>query len=248
MSLTARDREDHATVPRFPKPISRSPRFAATLVITILALSPVATATRAEQAPGTSPPEPWRLTNRKRLELRFDPSEISRRRSAAAGTAPVQSPEHLIIDGRKNPELFLPWELFNSLVGLCYTGDEETRTDFRVAIRRNLRSLELPEGFWEDLETVASEFITSRQAQSSLAESLAAATPSEAQEIHLKIKELQALDCARRFRSLNLAQDHFGESFFLRFLYEGVAPEVALGTSTTTDRRDQLLFVQEGCQ
>jgi hypothetical protein len=193
----------------------------------------------------------WQWTDRERLEARFDPVKVERRNRAVAesqGTDPATFSGRVEIDGDLHPELFLPVELFGMLQGEAFSIDPEAREGFREAIEKSLRTIRLPEGFWDDLEDVAADFFGPRQQQVRLAQKMPGASQEQREKILQEIRGLQAGECQRRQKALLAAFGRFSRYWFLRLLYEGVAPGVSMDSSTSEDQTEHLLWIQGGCR
>lgn len=196
--------------------------------------------------------EPWRdpnpyrhiseLTVEERLAERLDPARIAERArehrlrhpqiaAFERSTHAAERPEGVItyvIDGRRNPELFLPHELFSSLL----TGvrlREPLRTKQRGFFRESIRRFGFEdELFWRELERAAADLT------SMLETKRVDASPDEG--------------CRQRHRALQTAREIFGRQRFDRFLYEVVAPAAQQSSATNvSDPAAALKREAEGC-
>lgn len=193
---------------------------------------------------GAKSPHRWSTTER--LEKRLNDDDI-RRRKLAMDSGVVVPEGGYIIDGRKDPELFLPWELFNHLLAVAYSGDAESQQVFRQAVERNLGSVQLPDDFWKRLGSVASEYLESISLQRSRASELKTASSLEARALSEQLQELQASDCLLRYRAFISAEEQFGSQLLRLILYKGLAPETFIVAPETEGEVERLLFVQGGC-
>jgi len=109
---------------------------------------------------------PWEWTLEERIRDRSDPVKArqrAERRAASAngvtamGAAPKLDGDS--IDGHRNPELFLPIELFRIFVSGAFTEDPAGRAVYRQA-RVQASSAALPKDFWTRLETITHSYVT----------------------------------------------------------------------------------------
>lgn len=212
-------------------------RVAAALVIGAV-LAPAADL--AGQGPSVPDPPIWKLPIERRLAARFDlaKSEERRRRIEAEDGVFVTELGAVQADcgaqGRFNPELFLPWELFNRLIRLKYGRmDERSRLSFLTPIEDHLPALgfgdDFGESFWRRLGPGVREFVVD-----GYKEEAADADPRGR--------------CARRAKLLAAARKEFGSEQFDRFLYEAVAPGTNVALPCTQEWREQLLYIERGCR
>lgn len=209
----------------------------------LLLYAPPSWSTAPDTAPQKAPQE-W--TTAERLEMRLSPERILDRNLTSPAGSGVPSGGY-VIDGSLNPELFLPWELFNHLMAIAYGGNPTSQEVFRGAIEGNLLPFKLPSAFWEDLRLAASEYLDSLTTQQLRARGLANATAPEAKALQQELSDLQAQDCQRRYRALRAAEERFGRDLLLRILYEGVAPETTIVSPSAQSEEQRLPFVQGGC-
>jgi len=189
----------------------------------------------------------WEWTLEERLNDRFDPAKIDEREAAAnpgqvqaasvpkthddaiAGIAKGRQFEYRI-DGRRNPELFLSFELFDGiLTGL--SPDASLRAKQRQFLGKSIRSLGYQdEMFWSSLESVSGNY--------------------------LAIKDRVCTDkacsdarCASRHDALGAARQLFGEKEFNRILYTVVASTMRQSTATLdSGHRASLRREEMGCR
>ncbi|MEO6260432.1 MAG: hypothetical protein ABIP63_08775 [Thermoanaerobaculia bacterium] len=184
----------------------------------------------------------WDWTVEERLANRLDPAKIRDRKadwiestsrnrvSAAASTRSdvSQNDSKVVtyeIDGRRNPELFLEYELFDILLaGLA--PETLTRAKQRAFYGPSIRQFGYDENaFWNSLESVVSGYLAGGSAE----------TDGEAR-------------CVERYQALQAARRLFGHRFD-QFLYLVVAPTVRSSTSTMDQNHGAALRRAEaGCQ
>jgi hypothetical protein len=162
-------------------------------------------------------PEEWDLEQR--LAERFDSVKSAKRLAAEIAKNPKAAPDpaqnspgvrHYVIDGRTNPELYLPHELFD---GLLTAFDPN---EFMADEQRGLYGSRLAEfgwdsaAFWPELERISAEYVRLRRADE---------------------REKEAR-CRARFEALELARKTFGRKQFDAFLYGAIAPHGQLAQAT----------------
>lgn len=204
---------------------------------------------------GPSAKPPWEWTDDERIRVRFDPASIRERAAAHAAALPqhanVQaqsavargSTQH-ILDGSRDPGLFLPAELLDVLLqGL--DPNASFRTHARDALAKDIRGMGYTENdFWNKLAQLSAPYraLTSR--------------PKNLAIQHVKTpdgktaKFLIDVDrCVARHSLLQSARTTFGAEKFQRFLYTAVAPQVWRSDTTQwPDPAQELIFVAGGCR
>jgi hypothetical protein len=68
-----------------------------------------------------------------------------------------------VIDGRRDPYLFFPFDVFQQLVDLAYSDDSRMRVVYRDSKEKERRDFGLPETMWDRLEGIVAAY---RAAQS----------------------------------------------------------------------------------
>jgi hypothetical protein len=206
----------------------------------------VAAAAVAQSAPAEER-HAWEWTLDERLNDRFDPTKIHQRELAVA-SRPVRAastsqaddganrtasgrPFTYEIDGRRNPELFLPFELFDMLLfGL--TPDESHRTKQRLFFRKSIHSLGYEdEMFGSSLASVSGDYLEIRNRED------------------CNDKACSDARCTARYDALEAARQLFGEAKFNRILYTVVAPTMQQSTATLdSGHRVALQREEMGCR
>jgi hypothetical protein len=208
----------------------------------------------------------WDWTDDERLAVRFDPIAIQERASRDATEpysarsvgatqqssrpTPLQSPSgppNLVV-GRRNPELFLPFELFNILISSGFSSDAKQNAEFRRSLEPVISKSIKAETFWADVESAAALLIENQNEEHTLGGQIKhAATDDDRAALRQRIKNLQQPQCLMRARALSAVADRIGRRAFYRILYEGIAPTVNT-TSTDADLAMRLRFAAGGCQ
>jgi hypothetical protein len=214
----------------------------------------------------TKAPEEW--TVEERLAVRFDPGDISRRRqadreqllktraelpeiAAAQASPPDAGDTSNSVVGQRNPELFLPIELFDSLLKGAFPpqslNQQESRDSYHSVMQGALEAAGFnPGSFWRDLEGIAKVPIQADKEFYKLAEMLGHAKPSERATLVKRSEEIAVSMCGPRAAALAAAREHFGKAFE-RFLYRGVAPTMFQLLSPDPEWENQLRRREEGC-
>jgi len=146
-----------------------------------------------------------------------------------------------IIDGKHDPHLFLPFELFDQLVRLGFADDPLTSSAYRVSKEEQRRQLGLPPDMWERLESMVAPYRSDRTREREITFS-----SLPAQERRSEAARISMLLCRDRYAALMEAEGQFGPSF-KRFLYTAVAPSMSAVVIIKPDPA-QLSLVNGGCQ
>lgn len=173
-------------------------------------------------AAGAARPEEWDLEQR--LAERFDSVKSAKRLAAEIAENPKAAPDpaqnspgvrHYVIDGRTNPELYLPHELFD---GLMTAFDPN---EFMADQQRGLYGSTLSEfgwsaeAFWLTLERLSSEYV----------------------ELRYRTEDADPdARCRARFEALESARETFGRNQFDAYLYRAIAPHAQ--SALATNERD----------
>jgi hypothetical protein len=160
---------------------------------------------------------PWEWTIDERLADRFDPAKIQERELAYRSKFPQSRGGHgkvvYVIDGARNPELFLPSELFDVLLRKAFAADEAKRAAARTSIRPALAPLAQDEkAFWDKLEAITAKYVTMKFG-------FAGSDPDAR--------------CRARYDALEAAREAYGRYEFDRFLYTVFAPAMSSSEATS---------------
>lgn len=220
-------------------------KLAAAVIICAIAL-PAAGETNGDRETPRRAAWEWKLEER--LAERFDPVKIRERQGAyrekhreqlqASGVPaaperdyPGQRVVRYTIDGARNPELFLPHELFDSLLS-AFTTDPEVRMKQRQFLMdAGLRAAGLDDTFWDEIESLASAYLLVRFASSG------GVSPTRQEK------------CRLRYDALQAAREAFGRDRFDKLLYSVVAPNFSRSAITVgVDPVAELRQAEEGCR
>src|SRR5436305_5908869 len=205
----------------------------------------------------------WQWTLDERLAKRFDP-EARRARiaakiaaeatykteaeaaEAAGDFAEKSRREDLdVINGRRNPELFLPVELFNILLLNAFPPGGIDPAGYRGMIEPHAAALGFGADFWLRLGRVAAPVLDFEREREKLAKTNPARLHrQEGSEINAE--EISA--CRDRAEALVKAETEFGKEPFLRLLYDVIAPSSEVTYSLRGGIVEQARAMERGCQ
>lgn len=171
----------------------------------------------------------WSMSNEERLALRFDEHASAERVQAHVSAMALDAARpQFVIDGARNPELFLPGELMSFLLA-GYAGDSESIEAARRKHAGTLQELEWSAGrFWADLNLAASEYRQlTRQGSTS--------RRSDAASRRI---------CSARISALKRMREKYER--FDEFLYRAIAAETVIASDRPATR-DWVLWLERGC-
>jgi hypothetical protein len=209
--------------------------------------------TSAAQSTRLVPKAAWDWTIDERIAQRFDRDRIQERTlaykpavnnvrsdsmTAASDATDSKASLSYVIDGGRNPELFLPHELYDMLLsGL--TPDESLRSKQQGFYRASLRKLGYDDtAFWNALASVSGAYLPVRfgSQQSSFFSAKGGRVAVDAR-------------CSARFDALEAARRLFGHAEFDRVLYTVVAPTMMKSSATYDPHPEEALRrAEEGCR
>jgi hypothetical protein len=224
----------------------------------------------AEQAP---PPEirtlptrkpAWEWTIEERIAKRIDPASIHERAEAEreqnfkdgftpefhASIGMPNPTEHFIVQGGRDPELLLPFELFGSILQGVDTDPEEPR-GWRARYRASIREFGWEEQtFWNTLQEASAEYRKIQHERLALEYSAPSLPLVERRAATIKAEALGISNCRLRAKALQTVREKLGRDKFDHFLYEKVAPNVSIssGLPFVNNEEWRLKFVEGGCQ
>lgn len=196
-----------------------------------------------------SPRPPWKWTDEERLAKRYDPSSMRSRESAFFADTPGATPAGRdVVQGAKDPELFLPWELYQSLLMRAFSPLPEASQVFRDVYQERFGGAWFGGDFWQRLEQTARPYLDSIKTQRALAKEYQEAHPGRRAEIDRQADEFGKEDCRLRVQSLETVRATFGREAFDRFLYEAVAASSFHASVDNFVSADHLRYLAGGCQ
>jgi len=226
-------------------------RFSLPLVITLLAGTGYAQSMGAVK---TTLKSAWEWTNAERIAARANPAMAAERlrkqstRGLQANTNSMTAVEHPsphvvdIVDGNRNPELFLPTELFELLTNEVFVEGDS----WRGAYTAQLADAGLPADFWDRLAAADGEYLSDLIRQHRLLLSGKKGGSLGKEVVDKKIAGMSATLCQHRAEALIKARHEFGPALD-RFLYEHVASGTAMYFEEPADP-ERLRASERGCQ
>jgi hypothetical protein len=179
----------------------------------------------------------WSLSDR--IAARTDPS-LARVRAGQGRNGVRASAWTDVINGSRNPELFLPTELLDSLIRRGYLGEPA----WREILAPDIADLGLPPNFWEELEIVAASYLDVMRKKHAIA--LRGRDHPELRiEAKREIAKVAANLCRDRAAALRAARAHFGPAFE-QLLYMSIAPGLVISTNDPLDPL-RLQAREDGC-
>lgn len=194
----------------------------------------------------------WEWSLDERLEARLDPLKMKERLRAhredmgPPQTASVREPEY-VIDGIRNPELFLPYELMNSLMHGVST-DAGFRERKRESVRQRIREFGWdPDEFWARFERLAERYSTMSARREAAQQQATSAAVQERRALEAEAERLAKDLCAERARIIRAAREAWPAKEFDPFLYTVVAPSLSVAVYSTSGEAQQLRDIEAGC-
>ena len=217
-------------------------------------------APREERRPADTKPA-WTWTLPERLKSRLDTDEIRRRAevhlaelSEGSGKGHIQPnalpKDFFYIDGRRNPELFLSYELMNALLR-GVSSDVETREATRRGYRRRLEKFGWnPSEFWATIDRITAGYAAVIDEEAAIQTRLSEPQPPSQRERLLAAQAaLQRSICQRRAAILQSARAAFDAGEFDRFLYSAIAPYLSVSSDLPqVSESAKLQQLEEGCR
>ena len=191
-----------------------------TAIAAVAALWTLAFAAEAQERP------PWTLTTSERIAARVDGKAMAMRADASAS----KSRGGFVLDGSRNPELFLPSELMSFFLSDFIAGSASFRDRNRRSYDDAMQRLGWnPSEFWSDADAVSAAYL--RLVQQGGA--------------HNRSAEVSRQICSERVAVLNRLRAKYPR--FDEFLYGTFAPRQSIVAAESTSA-DRLLWIEEGCR
>lgn len=173
----------------------------------------------------------WEWTVEERISARTDAQaareRVRRRGRATVDATSARDPELAAtvdsFDGKTHPELFLPHEVFRTLISHAFLGAPRAEELFRRGLTPRVQRHGLPSDFWPRLESIASAYIASASAEIELGAELRAQRGAARDRFRRELTAKQLEVCGHRAAALEAARRDFGAERFDRFLYEAIA-------------------------
>jgi hypothetical protein len=194
----------------------------------------------------------WQWTDEERIAARVDRVRAQARVQAAQSAGDVQAASAVtgdgarltdVIDGQRNPELFLPTELFEAAVNLGLVIPD----DWQETWANGAAAAGLPKDFWQRLPIVAGPFVGDLRRRHDLFELARGAGRDERIRYDRQLAALAATLCRDRATALAAARKEFGEPLD-RFLYLTVAAGKSIAYYDEEQDRGRLEEQARGCR
>lgn len=222
-------------------------------LVTCLAEGSTTAQTQNGSEAGRNKRPAWQWTLDERLAARFEPEGMKaraaeavagRQKAAAQFGETVDAPgDQHSIDGRREPELFLPTELFRSFVNSAFPEDGEGQAYARRRFEPGAAALGFGSDFWIRLEKAAAPYLRVRDARYRRA--MAALARSEEPE---NPADDDLAHCRTLAQSLAAAKAEFGAEALLRLLYQDVAPTLNITYNVDDETLGRLRSLEGGCK
>lgn len=198
-----------------------------------------------------SPKRPWSLSLEERIALRTNRALAGER---ARGEGRVRAnvregapPLADSFDGRTHPELFLPHQVFRSLMDMAFLGGAKRGEWIREAMRAEVQEHGLPPDFWERLRVVSAIHISDATAVNDIAASLRQLHGRARRQAEYELALKQADTCRTAADALAAARREFGAEHFDRFLYDAIAIHMFHAADQLPEAED-LRKIERGCR
>jgi hypothetical protein len=154
-----------------------------------------------------------------------------------------------VVQGNKNPELFLPFELYQDLLMRAFSPVPEVSQAYRDEYLSRSGGSRFDNDFWQRLEQTARPYLDAIKAQRALVKEYQEAHPGRRAEIDRQADARGTEDCRLLVQSLETVRATFGREAFDRFLYEAVASSMTHASGSGGGiSADQLRYLAGGCQ
>lgn len=184
------------------------------------------------------------MSDAERVHARTDPRIVQERlaQTTRLESADTNSSAHIVdrFNGREHPELFFRFEIFDHLMRVAYS--PETADAYRAAVASDVRSLGLPDDFWNRVGALAAPYLADEQRERELSTARMSLEGRRAE-----LASVQRRKCADRARAIAAARATFGPDRFDRFLYEVVARDM-FSISDTLPSPSGLAAAARGCE
>jgi hypothetical protein len=232
-----------------------------TTPLLVLLLCPVtfAQATSSESTAVTPRKPAWEWTLDERIARRIDPVLIRERALASeknlverGGFKPEEViPVRFTVEGWRDPELFMPSELFNSILAGVWV-EQEIARDTRKQYRQQILNAGWNESlFWQIVEEASAEYwkTTNERLALQRAASTQPITLAERRALSIKAESLNVPGCRLRLDALWTVRQKLGAEKFDRFLYEAIAPKISISSNLPFGNEEwRLRYIEGGCR
>lgn len=201
-----------------------------------------------------APVKPWELSLEDRVNVRSDPARAAERvraeATARSGALQAQQFSQKVVDeftGRTHPELFMPHELFRTLINLAFLMPSEHKNQVAQEMhQQDAEEVGMPADFWPRLRQIAHVYIVKSARADELGQQLRRDAKNTNGKMELAL--IQGDLCSIGADALEAARQEFGAERFDRFLYQSIAPHNFIVQYETLPTKDTLLWTARGCK
>lgn len=230
----------------------------ASLISTIAFAQPV----QLEKPIAASKPA-WDWTLDERIAKRLDPASIRERTQASerdrvekdgftpevhASVGIPAIPVRFVVEGRRDPELLMPFELFGSIIE--GVGEPDNRRGTRRVYRDEIRESGWDEDlFWQTLQEATAEYWTTTDERLAMERRARTLPLAERRALSIRAEAHGISGCRLRAEALQRVRQKLGAEKFDRFLYEKVAPKVGISSDFPLGNEEwRLRYIEGGCR
>jgi hypothetical protein len=227
----------------------------ATLLLSLISLSAAAQKTPSDSQATAAPKPAWEWTLDERIAKRLDPASIRERALEnekdlveRGGFRPEEIvPVRFVVEGRRDPELLMPFELLGSILhGVAEMEERETRSIYGPKI---IESGWDEVFFWQTLEEASAEYTKTQRERLTAPRQARLLPRSERYSIASNSDSEGLHECGLRVEALKLIRQKLGSVKFDRFLYENVAPNVSISSDFPLANEEwRLRHIEGGCR
>ena len=167
----------------------------------------------------------WQWNDSDRFAERSNDAAAARRAAASktsgVSSEQIKTPAYDVIDGSRNPELFLEFELFDQMMLGGFAADAGTREAYRLSKDAARKAAGLPADFWDRVGAIAAPYLKDRLEEKRIG-ILAARSPEYESEwiantiLLCRDRSAAMVELRREFPRLS------------EFLYSGIAPSMSM--------------------
>jgi hypothetical protein len=232
---------------------------AATWLVSLTTLIVSAQTVPPEKQPPPARKPAWEWTLDERIAKRIDPVQIRERALASeknlverGGFKPEEViPVRFTVEGWRDPELFMPSELFHSILSGVWVEREMAR-DTRKRYRQQILDAGWDENlFWQIVEEASAEYWKTTNDRLALqqASSTQPLTLAERRALSIQAESLNVPGCRLRLEALWTVRQKLGAGKFDRFLYEAIAPKISISSNLPFGNEEwRLRYIESGCR
>ena len=190
------------------------------------------------------------VSDRERVARRFAPGEASQRRAAAVAGGRVENVDGYVVDGGRDPELLMPWEIMQYVSGAFESGDAALSA-YAERWRTRGAAAQLGDDFVPRLRAIMQPILDATSEMRRLQAQLPADDAAERERMQARRSTVNRSLCRLRAQALATARQTFGEERFHTFLYEAVAPDVVIVSTAASSPEatlDLWKWYEEGCR